>query len=138
VPGVINVEDLKAMNAKPIVFAMANPTPEIMPEDAEPYVAVMATGRSDYPNQINNVLCFPGIFKGALACRASRINEEMKLAAAHAIAELITDQELHPEYIIPSVFDKRVAEAVSKGVEEAAYQTGVARRERAQAEPFMS
>jgi malate dehydrogenase (oxaloacetate-decarboxylating) len=134
VPGVINVEDLKAMNAKPIVFAMANPTPEIMPEDAEAYVAVMATGRSDYPNQINNVLCFPGIFKGALACRASRINEEMKLAAAHAIASLITDQELHPEYIIPSVFDKRVAEAVSKGVEEAAYQTGVARRERAHVE----
>jgi malate dehydrogenase (oxaloacetate-decarboxylating) len=138
VPGVISVDDLKAMNDKPIVFAMANPTPEIMPEDAEPYVAVMATGRSDYPNQINNVLCFPGIFKGALACRASRINEEMKLAAAHAIASLITDTELHPEYIIPSVFDKRVAEAVSKGVEEAAYQTGVARRERAQAEPFMS
>jgi malate dehydrogenase (oxaloacetate-decarboxylating) len=134
VPGVINVEDLKAMNDKPIVFAMANPTPEIMPEDAEPYVAVMATGRSDYPNQINNVLCFPGIFKGALACRASRINEEMKLAAAHAIAGLITDTELHPEYIIPSVFDKRVAEAVSKGVEEAAYQTGVARRERAHTE----
>jgi malate dehydrogenase (oxaloacetate-decarboxylating) len=134
VPGVITVEDLKAMNDKPIVFAMANPTPEIMPEDAEAYVAVMATGRSDYPNQINNVLCFPGIFKGALACRASRINEEMKLAAAHAIASLITDTELHPEYIIPSVFDKRVAEAVSKGVEEAAYQTGVARRERAHAE----
>jgi malate dehydrogenase (oxaloacetate-decarboxylating) len=133
-PGVIGVEDLQKMNAKPIVFAMANPTPEIMPEEAEAYVAVMATGRSDYPNQINNVLCFPGIFKGALACRASRINEEMKLAAAHAIASLITEQELHPEYVIPSVFDKRVADAVSKGVEEAAYQTGVARRERAQSE----
>ncbi|MCA1816310.1 MAG: NAD-dependent malic enzyme [Acidobacteria bacterium] len=131
VPGVIGVEDLQAMNERPIVFAMANPTPEIMPEDAEPYVAVMATGRSDYPNQINNVLCFPGIFKGALACRASRINEEMKLAAAHAIASLITDQELHPEYVIPSVFDKRVADAVSRHVEEAAYHTGVARRERA-------
>ncbi|MGB9179629.1 MAG: malic enzyme-like NAD(P)-binding protein, partial [Pyrinomonadaceae bacterium] len=111
------------------------PTPEIMPEEAAPHVAVMATGRSDYPNQINNVLCFPGIFRGALACRASRINEEMKLAAAHAIASIITDNELHPEYIVPSVFDKRVAEAVSKGVEEAAYQTGVARRERSGVDP---
>ena len=130
VPGVINTEDLKRMASKPIVFAMANPTPEIMPEDAEPYVAVMATGRSDYPNQINNVLSFPGIFRGALNCRASRINEAMKLAAAHAIAGIISDAELNPEYIIPSVFDKRVAEAVARGVEEAAYQTGVARRER--------
>jgi malate dehydrogenase (oxaloacetate-decarboxylating) len=131
VPGVITVEDVKAMAPKPIVFAMANPTPEIMPEDAAPYVAVMATGRSDYPNQINNVLCFPGIFKGALACRASRINEEMKLAAAHAIAGIITPAELHPEYIVPSVFDKRVAEAVAHAVEEAAYKTHVARRDRA-------
>jgi len=111
---------------------MANPTPEIMPEEVADIVAVMATGRSDYPNQINNVLCFPGIFKGALACRASRINEEMKLAAAHAIAALISEEELHPEYIVPSVFDKRIAEAVSREVEEAAYRTGVARRERAQ------
>ena len=128
VPGVINEEDVKQMADKPIVFAMANPTPEIMPEDAAPYVAVMATGRSDYPNQINNVLSFPGIFRGALACRASRINEEMKLAASHAIAGIITDAELHPEYIIPSVFDKRVAEAVAREVEAAAYKTGVARR----------
>jgi len=90
----------------------------------------MATGRSDYPNQINNVLCFPGIFKGALACRASRINEQMKLAAAHAIAGIISDEELHPEYIVPSVFDKRVAEAVAKAVEAAAYESGVARRDR--------
>ncbi|MBA2705358.1 MAG: NAD-dependent malic enzyme, partial [Blastocatellia bacterium] len=120
VPGVINEDDLKLMAEKPIVFAMANPTPEIMPEDAAPYVAVMATGRSDYPNQINNVLCFPGIFRGALACRARTINEEMKLAAANAIANIITPAELHPEYIIPSVFDKRVAEAVAKDVEEAA------------------
>jgi malate dehydrogenase (oxaloacetate-decarboxylating) len=130
VPGVIGADDVKAMAEQPIVFAMANPTPEIMPEVAAPYVAVMATGRSDYPNQINNVLCFPGIFRGALACRASRINEQMKLAAAHAIASLITDTELHPEYIVPSVFDKRVAEAVARDVEEAAYRTGVARRER--------
>ncbi|HKO97966.1 MAG TPA: malic enzyme-like NAD(P)-binding protein [Pyrinomonadaceae bacterium] len=131
VPGVINAEDVQQMASEPIVFAMANPTPEIMPEDAAPFVAVMATGRSDYPNQINNVLCFPGIFKGALACRASQINEEMKLAAAHAIASIISENELHPEYIVPSVFDKRVAEAVALGVEEAAYQTGVARRDRA-------
>ena len=128
VPGVINEEDLKQMAEQPIVFAMANPTPEIMPEEAAPYVAVMATGRSDYPNQINNVLCFPGIFRGALACRASRINEEMKLAAANAIAGIITDEELHPEYIVPSVFDKRVAEAVAREVEAAAKRTGVARK----------
>jgi malate dehydrogenase (oxaloacetate-decarboxylating) len=134
VPGVINEEDVKAMADKPIVFAMANPTPEIMPEDAAPYVAVMATGRSDYPNQINNVLCFPGIFRGALACRARSINEEMKLAAANAIAGIITPAELHPEYIIPSVFDKRVAEAVAHAVEEAAYFTHVARRDRAASE----
>jgi len=128
VPGVIDAEDVKAMAEKPIVFAMANPVPEIMPEDAAPYVAVMATGRSDYPNQINNVLSFPGIFKGALACRAARINEEMKLAAADAIARIISDTELHPEYIVPSVFDKRVAEAVAREVEAAAQRTGVARR----------
>jgi malate dehydrogenase (oxaloacetate-decarboxylating) len=127
VPGVIDENDVQNMAAKPIVFAMANPTPEIMPEDAAPYVAVMATGRSDYPNQINNVLCFPGIFRGALACRARRINEEMKLAAANAIARIITDAELHPEYIVPSVFDKRVAEAVAREVEAAAHHTGVAR-----------
>ena len=133
-PGVLTVEDLKNMAPDPIVFAMANPTPEIMPEEAEGHVAVMATGRSDYANQINNVLCFPGIFRGALQCRASRINEEMKLAAAHAIASIISDAELHPEYVIPSVFDKRVAEAVAGGVEEAAYQTGVARRERQHAD----
>jgi malate dehydrogenase (oxaloacetate-decarboxylating) len=131
VPGVLGINDVKQMAAKPIVFAMANPTPEIMPEDAAPYVAVMATGRSDYPNQINNVLCFPGIFRGALACRARSINEEMKLAAANAIAGIIPPAELHPEYIVPSVFDKRVAEAVAHAVEEAAYQTHVARRDRA-------
>jgi malate dehydrogenase (oxaloacetate-decarboxylating) len=133
-PGVITEKDLEQMAEKPIVFAMANPIPEIMPEEASPYVAVMATGRSDYPNQINNVLCFPGIFRGALACRATRINEEMKVAAAHAIAGIITADELHPEYIVPSVFDKRVAEAVAKEVEEAAYRTGVARRDRATVE----
>jgi malate dehydrogenase (oxaloacetate-decarboxylating) len=122
------------MNRDPIIFAMANPIPEIMPEEATGHVAVMATGRSDYPNQINNVLCFPGIFRGALNCRASRINEEMKLAAAHAIAEIISENELHPDYIIPSVFDRRVGEAVATKVEEAAYETGVARRDRATAD----
>lgn len=129
-PGVIDLDDIKNMAADPIVFAMANPTPEIMPEVASGHVGVMATGRSDYPNQINNVLCFPGIFRGALSCRASRINEEMKLAAAHAIAETIGDDELHPDYIIPSVFDRRVGEAVASRVENAAYESGVARRDR--------
>jgi malate dehydrogenase (oxaloacetate-decarboxylating) len=131
------VEDVKRMAKDPIIFAMANPTPEIMPEDVAGIAAVMATGRSDYPNQINNVLCFPGIFRGALACRASRINEEMKLAAAEAIASIITPEELHPEYIVPSVFDKRVAEAVAREVEEAAYRTGVARRERSRPDVLM-
>ncbi|MEP6945675.1 MAG: malic enzyme-like NAD(P)-binding protein [Acidobacteriota bacterium] len=133
-PGVIDEKDLKNMAKDPIVFAMANPTPEIMPEDAAGLVAVMATGRSDYPNQINNVLCFPGIFRGALNCRASRINEKMKLAAAKAIAGIIGPDELHPDYIIPSVFDRRVGEAVAAKVEEAAYKTGVARRQRSTSE----
>lgn len=131
VPGVIDVADVRNMAKDPIVFAMANPVPEIMPEDAAEHVAVMATGRSDYPNQINNVLCFPGIFRGALNCRASRINEAMKLAAANAIADIIAPDELHPDYIIPSVFDRRVGEAVAARVEDAAYESGVARRERA-------
>ena len=127
-PAAITVDDLKSMAKDPIVFAMANPIPEIMPEEAEGHVAVMATGRSDYPNQINNVLCFPGIFRGALNCRARSINGMMKLAAANAIAEIITPDELHPDYIIPSVFDRRVAEAVAARVEEAAYASGSARR----------
>lgn len=130
-PGVIDTNDLKNMAKDPIIFAMANPVPEIMPEDAVGHAAVMATGRSDYPNQINNVLCFPGIFRGALNCRASRINEAMKLAAANAIADIIAPEELHPDYIIPSVFDRRVGEAVAARVEDAAYASGVARRERA-------
>ena len=127
-PGVIGVADIQRMAPDPIVFAMANPTPEIMPEQAEPHVAVMATGRSDYPNQINNVLCFPGIFRGALDARASTINEEMKMAAAYAIAAAIGPDELHAEYVVPSVFDKRIAKAVARAVGEAAHQTGVARR----------
>ncbi len=129
-PDVLKVEMLQKMNRDPIVFALANPTPEIMPEEAWPYVKVMATGRSDYPNQINNVLCFPGIFRGALDCRASDINEEMKMAAAQAIASSIREDELHPEYIIPSVFNRQVAPLVAKAVEEAARRSGVARRER--------
>ncbi|MCC7305940.1 MAG: NAD-dependent malic enzyme [Acidobacteria bacterium] len=133
-PGVITEADLKNMAKDPIIFAMANPIPEIMPEDTTGLVAVMATGRSDYPNQINNVLCFPGIFRGALNCRASRINEPMKLAAAEAIAAIIGEDELHPDYIIPSVFDRRVGEAVAARVEDAAYESGVARRERANAD----
>src|SRR3982751_144960 len=133
-PGPLPGGDLRPLEKEPVVFAMANPTPEIMPEDAQGIAAVMATGRSDYPNQINNVLCFPGIFRGDLNCRASRINEKMKLAAANAIAEIIGPDELHPDYIIPSVFDRRVGEAVAKEVEDAAYNSGVARRERATAE----
>ncbi len=128
VPGVIDEEDLQKMAPDPIVFAMANPEPEIRPERAWPHVAVMATGRSDYPNQINNVLCFPGIFKGALECRATDINEAMKLAAAQAIAATIDAHELTADYIIPSVFDKRVASAVAEAVKHAAVESGVARK----------
>jgi malate dehydrogenase (oxaloacetate-decarboxylating) len=127
-PGVLKVEDVKKMAKDPIVFAMANPTPEISPDDAEPYVRVMATGRSDYPNQINNVLCFPGIFRGVLDCRASRINEQMKLAAARAIASVVSDDELNEFYIIPSVFNRNVVKKVKEAVIDAAYETGVARR----------
>jgi malate dehydrogenase (oxaloacetate-decarboxylating) len=130
-PKVLTVEDVKQMAADPIVFAMANPTPEITPEEAEPYVRVIATGRSDYPNQINNVLCFPGIFRGALDCRASRINEEMKLAAAQAIASVVREDELNEYYIIPSVFNANVVELVREAVIKAAIASGVARRIRA-------
>ena len=126
-PGTIKAADLKNMNRDGIVFAMANPTPEIMPEEAAPYVRIVATGRSDYPNQINNVLCFPGLFRGALDCRASDINEEMKLAAAMAIANTISEDELTEDYIIPGVFDTSVAKSVAKAVMEAAHRTGVAR-----------
>lgn len=127
-PGVLKARDVQKMAADPIVFAMANPTPEILPEEAEPYVRVMATGRSDYPNQINNVLCFPGMFRGLLDCRASRVTEQMKLAAAKAIASVVTDDELNEYYIIPSVFNQDVAEKVRNAVVEAAYESGVARK----------
>jgi malate dehydrogenase (oxaloacetate-decarboxylating) len=128
-PGTFTVEMLRQMNHDPVVFAMANPVPEIMPEEAGPYVRIMATGRSDYPNQINNVLGFPGIFRGALDCRARIINDEMKKAAAHAIASVIPPEELNEEYIIPSVFNKAVVPAVAQAVIEAAVRTGAARRE---------
>lgn len=127
--GILSREHLRSMAEDPIVFAMANPEPEIRPEQAEDLVAVFATGRSDYPNQINNVLCFPGIFRGALDCRASEINEPMKLAAAEAIASVIESEELGPHYIIPSVFNMRVVEEVRRRVIQAAIQSGVARKE---------
>jgi malate dehydrogenase (oxaloacetate-decarboxylating) len=126
-PGLVAPKDLRLMAAKPIVFALANPTPEIMPEQAAARAWIVATGRSDYPNQINNVLVFPGIFRGALKVRARRINHEMKLAAAHAIAGCIAHRELSPEYIVPSVFNREVAQRVAAAVAEAAIKTGVAR-----------
>lgn len=129
-PGVIKQDDLRRMARDPIVFALANPTPEILPEEAGPYVRIMATGRSDYPNQINNVLCFPGLFRGVLDCRASRVTEEMKLAAAYAIASVIPDNELHEKNIIPSVFHEAVVERVRVAVIDAAHRSGVARESR--------
>lgn len=126
--GILTREDVLTMASKPIVFAMANPTPEIAPEEIEDIAAVVATGRSDYPNQINNVLCFPGIFRAALDCRAVAINEAMKLASAEAIASIVSEQELNKHYIIPSVFNKRVVEAVRDQVIRAAIHTGAARR----------
>ncbi|MDN5311908.1 MAG: hypothetical protein PWQ68_881 [Thermoanaerobacteraceae bacterium] len=127
-PGTVTKDMVKAMASDPIIFAMANPVPEIFPEEAkEGGAAVVGTGRSDFPNQINNVLAFPGIFRGALEVRAKDINEEMKLAAAHAIASLITDEELSPDYCIPGAFDKRVAAYVASRVARAAMETKVAR-----------
>jgi malate dehydrogenase (oxaloacetate-decarboxylating) len=130
VPGILTVQNLKSMARDPIVFAMANPDPEIQPEEAGKHVRVMATGRSDYPNQINNVLCFPGFFRGLLDSRARTVNDEMKVAAARAIAACVSRSELSEEYIIPSVFNKNVAPAVAQSVARAAHATGVARRRR--------
>ncbi len=130
VPRVLSVRDVKSMARDRIIFAMANPVPEIQPEEVDRFVRVMATGRSDYPNQINNVLCFPGFFRGLLDSRARTVNEEMKIAAAHAIASCVARRELGPEYIIPSVFNKQVAPAVAREVAKAAQKTGVARRRR--------
>jgi malate dehydrogenase (oxaloacetate-decarboxylating) len=127
-PGILSPEHIKPMGRDPIIFAMANPTPEIMPDIAAPVAAVVATGRSDFPNQVNNLLAFPGIFRGALDVRACRITEKMKIAAAYAIAGIVTDEERSSEYIIPSVFDPRVVDAVAKAVGAAAVDEGVARR----------
>lgn len=127
-PGVLSKEMIQSMNGNPIIFAMANPTPEILPELAlEAGAAIVGTGRSDYPNQINNVLAFPGIFRGALDVRASDINEAMKIAAAYAIAGVIPDDEIRGDYVLPAAFDPKVGEAVAKAVAKAARDSGVAR-----------
>ncbi len=127
-PGVVTQDMIKTMAKDPIIFAMANPTPEIMPDLAkEAGAAVVGTGRSDFPNQINNVLAFPGIFRGALDCRASDINEEMKVAASYALASIIEDEKLSPDYILPHAFDPRVGKAVAEAVKKAAIESGVAR-----------
>ena len=127
-PGVVDTEMIKSMGDNPIVFPMANPTPEIYPEEAlKAGARVVGTGRSDFPNQINNVLAFPGIFRGALDCRASEINDEMKIAASCAIASLVSDEELSEDYIIPKAFDERVGKAVAAAVSKAAADSGVSR-----------
>jgi malate dehydrogenase (oxaloacetate-decarboxylating) len=128
-PGVIHVNDIKKMAKHPIVFAMANPDPEIMPEEVGRLATIIATGRSDYPNQINNVLCFPGLFRGVLDCQAREINDPMLLAAANAIAQMVAEEELSEDYIIPGVLNKKVSERVATYVKEAAIQTGVAKLE---------
>jgi malate dehydrogenase (oxaloacetate-decarboxylating) len=130
-PGAVSVEGIRSMARDPIVFAMANPTPEVPPEQIADVAAVIATGRSDYPNQINNVLAFPGVFRGALDVRASAITEEMKLAAAEAIAAVVKPDELSPEYVVPSVFNRDVAPSVAAAVAAAAEASGVARRRQA-------
>ena len=127
-PGTLTQDMVRSMAKDPIIFACANPTPEIFPDEAKAAgAAVVSTGRSDFPNQVNNVLCFPGIFRGALDVRASDINDEMKVAAAYAIAGLVSDEELNPEYILPAAFDPRVKDAVAKATAEAAVKSGVAR-----------
>ncbi|HVD35725.1 MAG TPA: NAD-dependent malic enzyme, partial [Rubrobacter sp.] len=133
-PDVLTVEHVESMNPDPIIFAMANPDPEIRPEVAMVKARIIATGRSDYPNQINNVLCFPGIFRGALDVRAREIDEPMKLSAAEAIAGVIPAEDLSEDYIIPSVFDERVAPAVAEAVANKAKETGTARRIQERAE----
>jgi malate dehydrogenase (oxaloacetate-decarboxylating) len=126
-PNVLTIEHLDSMAKDPIVFAMANPDPEIAPEEAEGHARIIATGRSDYPNQINNTLCFPGIFRGALDSRALKMNEEMMLAAAHALAEVIPEENLSEDYVIPSVFDEGIVPLMAEAVQEAARDSGVAR-----------
>jgi malate dehydrogenase (oxaloacetate-decarboxylating) len=129
-PGTVTRAAVQSMAKDAMVFALANPTPEIMPEEIQDCARIIATGRSDYPNQINNVLCFPGIFRGALDSRATCINEEMKLAAAQAIASVVGKHELSEDYIIPSVFNRKVAQVVAKAVAHAAHSSGVARKRR--------
>ncbi|MPZ49012.1 MAG: ACT domain-containing protein [Dehalococcoidia bacterium] len=136
-PRLITADDVRKMNSDAIVFALANPDPEIQPEELEGVARIIATGRSDYPNQINNVLCFPGLFRGVLDVRASDINEAMKVAAAHAIAGIVGKNELSEEYIIPSVFNRNVARAVAREVSDAARSTGVARRTRRRPAVFL-
>ena len=127
-PGVLTPEMIKSMKENPIVFAMANPEPEIPYQDAiDAGVAVMGTGRSDYPNQINNVLAFPGLFRGALDVRARKISEGMKLAAAHGLASLVSDEELSPTYVIPNALDPRVSQIVAQAVAKKAIEEGLAR-----------
>lgn len=127
-PGLVTKEMVESMNKDPFIFAMANPTPEIMPDEAKAAGAyIIGTGRSDFPNQINNVVAFPGIFKGALRVRATQINEAMKIAAANAIAGCVADDELAPEYILPNAFDRKIADAVSDAVAKAAVESGVAK-----------
>ena len=127
-PDIMTSSDVKGMASDPIVFALANPEPEIAPEDALPHVRIFATGRSDYPNQINNMLCFPGLFRGLLDVRAKEVNYEIKLAAAYAIASAVDEKDLSEDYIVPSIFDRKVVEGVSAAVIEAAHRTGVARK----------
>ncbi|MBI2060077.1 MAG: NAD-dependent malic enzyme [Nitrospirae bacterium] len=136
-PKLVEAKDIKRMNKKAIVFALSNPTPEIMPEEAAPHATIIATGRSDYPNQINNVLCFPGLFRGVLDCQARDINMQMKIAAAKAIAGTIGKDEIYEDYIIPSVFNKKVSLSVAEAVIESAIKTGVARRKRTKIQPEM-
>ena len=125
---VLTADDVQKMGENAIVFALANPDPEIAPEEALPYVKVMATGRSDYPNQINNVLCFPGLFRGMLDVRARTVSVGMKMAAARAIANVISPEEILPDYVIPSVFDRRFATDVAEAVSDTASEEGIARR----------
>ncbi len=127
-PGTLTQDMVRSMAKDPVIFACANPTPEIFPDEAKAAgAAVVSTGRSDFPNQVNNVLCFPGIFRGALDVRAADINDQMKVAAARAIAGLVSDEELNPDYILPAAFDRRVRDAVAEATRKAAIESGVAR-----------
>ncbi|HPP75271.1 MAG TPA: malic enzyme-like NAD(P)-binding protein, partial [Armatimonadota bacterium] len=126
-PGLLKGEDLKVMARDAVLFTLSNPTPEIMPEEAAPYARIIATGRSDYPNQINNVLCFPGLFRGLLDCASRKVDQNMIIAASKAIADVIKPEELSEDYIIPSVFNAQVAPAVAKAVREVAQKAGYAR-----------